>query len=587
MSNYSFVVHGPSRRGAIRSWVQAHAPQSEVFTVPLSLGRTLTIISRDVARSVTGTTFFRGTLIAPDENAIVFGAPGWSSAPQRIRERAGDHNGIYIAATWGNGLRIDRDVFGSGRLLTTSGRGYAAASDSLLVLAALRRAMGDAVSPHEEALLARVPRNEIVGQQISPDTIVSEIEFIPPGRGLRLSGWNCAWRTTGEPIGRRLEPSVESYAEGVRNGAMDIARTVRTLTQIDGWRAGLRLSGGYDSRLVLAGAVASGVARDLLIEVGDTGRPELAEDVQAAVDVARALDLNLQIRDLRPQSHEPEDGELTAWAASLLGIYDGYGPIRDSPSSTRTFSLDGLGAGAVKGAWGWTSLTPLLDRVRAPDDFVDPVKAQLTASLHSLGADPEDGNASEVYYLGYRNALHSSASFARLHMTGISPIMQFGLARVGHTARTVRGAPRYAGADDIIMDMAALLSPDVASHPYDSPTRNRALSSLRHRARELGGTLAPTEARAVFGHPDDVVAGASQFSLSVARAAGFVGALTPHIASEHADAAIDALPTAALRTAYLDIYKNALWRMEKSGPDLSFSGVTMPRISALGLFTSA
>ncbi|MBP2437568.1 hypothetical protein [Microbacterium amylolyticum] len=491
---------------------------------------------------------------------------------------------MHIIARWDGGLHIDRDVFGCARLLTTEGNGYAALSDSLTVLAELRRAMGDRVTPHEQSLLARVPRTEIVGGQTSPQTIATEISFVPPGHGLRLSRWTCSWRLTGTPLFDRLSASPDSYTTGIREGAANIGRVMATLMTVPRWRTSLSLSGGYDSRLVLAAASASGVAHKLSIDVTDTGRPELADDVNAAVGVARALGLNARMHDLSPQTHKASDRELTEWAASLLGVYDGYGPVRGSHVPPRTFPLQGLGAGAIKGAWGWIHRNALVDRTGATGEIREAVDSQLRLALRSLGASEDDPRASELFYLGYRNSLHGTAHDARLRMTGVNPLMQWGLARLGHSQLTPSS---FAGSGDIIIDMAAVLSPEIASHPYDSPARARRFEHLTSRCRELGGTVAQPKPLEVYGHPDDVVAGPSHFSLNVARSAGFLGALAPEPTLARAKAALDVLPTSGLRAAYLDMLANARWRMEKSGPDVTFTGVTLPRLSALDIFTGA
>jgi len=586
MSNYLFLVHDDATEAPVNTWIQRHAAGTDIARAELGRGRHLVVISKDVMRSTRAGIFFRGTLVAPDDDAMVFGVEGWLAAPRRIRSDPGAHGGTYLVATWGRRhLTIDRDVFGGARLLQTTGAGFAAASDSLLVLASLRRALGIGVAPHREALLARTALNAVAGQTVSTDTIVADIGHVPAGQGLRLD--RLEWRLTGTAIGRRVTSGRLDGIATVRAGARDIGRTVATLADIDGWTPNLDLSGGYDSRLVLAAVVATGTNERYTTRTVDHG-PRYAGDYRVGVSLARRFGIRRERDRLPPTTEEAED-QLTLWSATLLGAYDAYGPARTTRAHSHRFGLTGLGAEIHKGQWGWRTIPQLLDLAVKGGPAREALAAQLDKGVASIGADPALRDASELYYLGYRNGVHGSAGHIGVEMTTVHPVMQLHLARLAHTpaeGRRRRPGVAFRGSAAGIADHTILLAPDVAAHEYDDPARNLDRSYIAERLRVLGGPLGGVEPLTVYGHPDSVVDGPSDLSMSIARDLDLVGPIAAEPILARAERALELLDDLELRTAYEATFDNARWRVERQG-DLRLAHLSPARMSMLEVFRLA
>ncbi|GAA2441087.1 hypothetical protein [Agromyces soli] len=575
MSNYVFLVHDPSASRSVNAWLDRHAAASDVVRVRLGLRRRLIIVSKDARRSTRPGRFFRGTAIAPDHNALVFGVDGWLASPDAVRSSSGDHAGEYLAAEWGaQRLELERDVFGSARLMHTAAPGIAAASDSLLVLASLRRAVGARVTANAEVLVARTAKNAVAGQQISPETILNEVSYVPAARGLSLDVRGLRWSLTGAPVADRVASDGLDYVEVVRQGAADVARTVATLAAVPGWSATLSLSGGYDSRLVLAGIVATGTNDAYRVRIVDNG-PASEADVRVANSLARQFDVAPTAFGA-PLPADAED-EYSHWAANLLGVYDGYGPVRTARWHARTFGLTGIGAEIHKGNWGWRPLHALADTAAPGGAVHDALSAQLAKAADSVGAVPTAGNASELYYLGYRNGIHGAAGHIGVHMTGVHPVMQLRLAQLGHLPYEdgFRGSP--AG----IADHGILLAPEVAAHEYDDPRRNLSPGYVDERLAALGGRIGAVDGYEVHGHPDDVVDGPSMLSLSIARELGLHGPLNADHVMARAEDALGLISDPDVRQAYVDVRDNAAWRIAKQNGSLKAAGISPARISML------
>lgn len=558
MSNFLFVVHDTRHDARVDAWLARHAASSDVHRERMGRRR-LVIVSKDVARSVRGTEFFRGSLVSTEHRCIVFGPDGWRDAPAAVRADPGAHSGEYIAASWASGrLSVDRDVFGQPRLAHTRAAGLIAASDSLLVLASLRRAVGARVSVNEEVVLARAARSAIATQQFSTETLIDEIRYVPASRGLTQSRHLLRWELTGPLMADRIRTDRDPV-ELLRASASEVGSIVQTLARVDAWTTTLSLSGGLDSRVVLAGAVAADVVDDIFLYTkpsgGDPVDREIAFELMAAVGSA-------QKPGGGPRPPSAED-PLTLWAASLLGLYDGFGPRRRPLERTRDFGLTGIGAEIHKGNWEWRTIAALAAKA-APEGAVhDALESQLRKGAASVGAEPDRENASELVYLGYRNGIHASAGHIGVHMTGLHPVMQLDLARAGHQRRDGRF-----GSDQGIIDMTLLLAPPLVSERYDLPERDRSPAQAQARLAELGGPLEPIQPMRVHGDPDDVVAGPSSLAMSIARSFGFEGTIAETSVLPMFDRAIDHFRDAALRRTFEQARDDARWRADKGSADL-------------------
>lgn len=572
MSNFLFVVHDARHDSRVDAWLARYAVPADVHLEPLGRRR-LVVVSKDVARSVRGSEFFRGSLVSTEHDCLVFGADGWCDAPAAVRANPGAHAGEYLAASWADGrLSIDRDVFGQPRLAHTRATGLIAASDSFLVLASLRRALGARISLNEEVMTARTARSLISAQQASPETLIDEIHYVPASRGLAQTRHLLRWELTGPLLAERIRTDREPV-ELLRASASDVGRIVQTLASVDGWTTTLSLSGGLDSRVVLAGAVATGVVDDIFLFTrppgGDPVDREIALELMTAVGSA----LKPSVGTMAPATEEP----LTLWAASLLGFYDGFGPRRGSRGRTKDFGMTGIGAEIHKGNWEWRTVAGLA-QAAAPEGRVrDAVQSQLRKGAASVGASPDRANASELVYLGYRNGIHASAGHIGVHMTGLHPVMQLDLARAGHQWRD----GGFVGSEQGIIDMTLLLAPPLVSERYDRIERIRTPAAAQARLAELGGPLEPTSPLAIYGDADAVVDGPSSLSLSIARSLGFEGAISADSVLPMFESALDHVDHAALRRTLEQVRGHARWLVKQGRGDLLASELTASRVLML------
>ena len=107
------------------------------------------------------------------------------------------------------------------------------------------------MSTNEQSLWARSILTAATTQQLNDETLISEIRFIPPGLDIVLGSQTYDMTEPAPPV---LRDSGHPFRDLIREAAVDLASLMQSLTTA---RAHVQLgvTGGYDSRAVLAAAV--------------------------------------------------------------------------------------------------------------------------------------------------------------------------------------------------------------------------------------------------------------------------------------------------------------------------------------------
>ncbi|MEI7058381.1 hypothetical protein WBG06_21315 [Nocardioides sp. CCNWLW239] len=580
MSNYLVVAMARHLRPRIDDWLRTNkVTRTEYRFVPVETGFIL-LMGRDVARSVGPRNFLRGTVVSEDGTAIGYGLPAWSLARTgRTRITGGE----YVAATWSlREAEVWTDTFGTVPLLHTAGPGIVAASDSLLVLADLRAHLGLPNSVDLEVVAARSRTLAITSQMISSDTLYSEIERCPVGKRLRImfGGVLPTSAVVGVDAFHAFSPVGLGYRDVIRRASAVAVGQVRAISSIDGYVPMLSLTGGYDSRAVLAAASRAGVSKSLFIESHRRTDANVA-DYEAAVGLARSLGLDIN----HPANFDFGAPDVygaplgAVWASSHLGVYDRLVPTRSSNGKPRSIPMNGLGAEMAKGGYGWRSAeqttayygTTRRDSSAYAGARRDAFAHQFRKGLRELGVPDDHPWASEWHYLGHRNGLHSGAHLA-ISLIGLRPLTQAILARYALHPRPGSDGPRPTGAA-LVQDILSVTDADMTSLPYETPERAISSTYAVERQDALGGPLLDEEIPdvTVWGTPGDAVSGPMSFGLGIANRWGYDFDLGPdQIVDQGRDwvAGISDPATRGIYTELLDLSSKEMqkWRPADAGP---------------------
>ncbi|WP_092665872.1 hypothetical protein [Agrococcus carbonis] len=583
VSNFLVVRVERGRAEAVEAWVADWADPQDVAVVPLDDGARVVVVSRDVERSVRREqgTFFRGFAVDAERSLLAVGVDGWLAAPEGTRDDAWSLGGTFAAARWrASAVEVRRDLWGNQSLLRSAGEGWSAACDSMLVLRRLRDAMGERSSADELELLARTALTGIAQTAFGSGTSLREVAFCPSGTAVLLDARGA--HAIERPVTALLGGPTTDYRSTMRAAARGIAGEVAAVLGLEGSTPRLRISGGQDSRVVLAAVLALEGAR----------RPELVVQDQAEVHrgdarVAQSLAdrFGMALRTIAPDDVD-YTGQLELWLATLAGTYDGFGIDADTDVDG-VFGISGIGAETYKGNFGWRSWWQLRDDLDLPLQLELAFVEQTDRALAAVGVRAEADDATESHYLAHRAGVHCGAGYVGLSPLTSNPLQRADLVRLGRAAWSddpaLPGDPRpRIGHPLMVADLAALLSPEAASHAYERDV-GVDRDVVEQRLGVLGGPVAVDDAAFdVIGSPADVPLGPSSLAMRLA-AAEAPGAFTIDSAESLGRRGLDRLAAEPVRDRYLEVLENARWRTGERGLPLMFAGQSPARFASLAL----
>ena len=575
----------------VKQWLRTRGQQDDQDLVcDLSLEwHSVRIVSHNARSCHSDGEFFRGHLIDYAGGAVAFGLPGLRSWRGGTRRRL-DHEGQFVYCRWdAQGVDLSHDFFGTAVVMHSSGPGYVIVSDSLLAIVDFRRFLGDPCDFDREVLLSRSVLHNIAHTQLSPDTFITQVKFLPATQGLRIDLVPSMTTThVGDSAVKQCVPPTVDYREGVRAAGVNIARLLHTLTRIGDWQGYLNLSGGYDSRVVLAGAIASGSLDRINVNCRNTA-PSHRADYAVASMLAEVFGFRLNVKERVAPAVPARQVDCTPiglFALSSLAVYDNFSLRSASRTRGNDINLNGIGAEVSRGNFGWRSWAQMADAFHVGSEVDEAFRAQGVAGLRAIGADPAETDATEWHYVGYRHALHAGRS-TPLNLVGFQPLANRALVAVARSAANTHDRHLNDGAS-IISDLTALLSPLAAALPYDRPTKNLPFVHVAERSAALGGlddlSVQPFD---VHGSPGDVPAGPPEMLLRFIRGTDLNVPRDKQAVLKVAGQSLEVLQDddLLLRT-YRQLLKRARWRLLRQGAPIVGGGGDVGKLFAIRALAS-
>lgn len=391
--------------------------------------------------------------------------------------RAHDHaeGSFFRAEHHGSSLSVTADEFSVSPMLHTSEARLFAASDSLFVLSRVRRVLGFPTAPVPTAAAGRRWTNSMGHQQFGPQSICTGIEYAFPGTVVTFDLVARSAVVEHAQLPETLLEGIDSHPAAVEESARRMVQLFRALSET-GVTVNAAVSGGMDSRVVLAAALAADIGDNLAVGCQDNGSPDL--EIASRLSARFRFPLNKGRRELQGKSRAND--QLAYWAVSSMGLYDAlYAPRKLREVELPVFQVGGHGAEAAKGNYGWRPISGI--------GMPEAAKSEVRAALALIGADPESPTASEWHFLMYRNAIHSSRGAASSEYAARPAVQKpaIGLSRSPECdfLQPTGNEP------NVVQDVLISLNPDLALADFDKPRKNMNFGHVLDRHRRNGGTL--------------------------------------------------------------------------------------------------
>lgn len=457
-----------------------------------------------------GQGLFTGVAYDDDAEGLYFGRSGWAKRGGAAWTSE-DLPGCHVVGTWRDGrLGVTTDLYRSMPLFTTSTPGMTLLSDSPVLLLRLRRRLGLPCTADPTVVGSLRWPNAMSAQLMSTRTIVREITYVAVGQrvDLDLNDPGAEAQVVTRSLREVFPWTGEPYGETIRRAAARIASLVHTVAGLGPESARLALSGGKDSRICLAAALLSPVARDSARFSCTNTHALHARDAEVVQQLSEEFGFPLGTRTPAiPRAQE-------IWRVrDPMGLWSldsalAYFPVKIQAYGLRAkgkFTIAGFGSELYKGNYGLRSVRTIAASIatRTPDIARD-VDQTCSDYLSASGIDPADPLSAEWHYLGMRNALHGGR-FVPASKFGIRPLQQRGL--VGLSKLTPAQYPAgMTGPKSITEDLMVTLGPALAASPFDRPAKDRDPEWVAERLHVIGGALSSDElvTYAVHGDPDEV-----------------------------------------------------------------------------------
>lgn len=488
------------------------ASSDETVQKPLEGGWHLTWVAKQAARDLLPAGgLFSGFAVDDEDERLIYGSRG---LPSRGHQVTVDLPGCYVSATWDHrGFELSADLYRSMSVFVTSVRGLTMISDSAYVLMQMRRRLGLTVTLDDDVAQSLLWRNSMSVQLLGSRTLVQEIAYVPVGRRVRLDldSEDRVARVGGRSAPALFAPPSADYAAELRQAAVRIGSLIHSVAVSGPEHARLSLSGGKDSRICLAAALLSPEARESARFSCTNTAEQHRRDYEVVTDLSSEFGFPLGAR----AASDHRAGELRRVANPLaLWFSDNglsYFAVRLQAYALRAkgpFTIAGFGSELYKGNYGQRPVAAIADSIsRTQPAVADSVQSIAEEALDESGVDPAHPLSAEWHYLLLRNALHGGR-FAPMTKFGLRPLQQRNLVGLSKLPTSMRPS-LMSEPQQIPDDLLALLSPSLASRPFDRAAKNRTADHVVDRLRALGGPISSNELSTyrVSGDPQDVADG--------------------------------------------------------------------------------
>ncbi len=473
-----------------------------------------------------------------------------------------------------NALVTSNDLFGQLPMLYFAENDIVAISDSLFILTEIRRALHLPNTLHTPSAKSRAWVHGLATQLLSCDTMVQNVHYCPIGSTLhiKVSGEQPQLHEEKVCAETLFSHEIQDYRESIREGAENIASFCEALAHMEDTPTLLSLSGGIDSRVILAACSHNTTKNSIYI----TTNKNNAVDYPIAQLLAKEENFSFKTPVI---NRITKKDNLTGWFVSNAGIYDNLVGSSGIPQKNICI-LGGLGAEVLKGQFAWRSLDkvkfkhigypqcmqdevipylwrknvqkgslfsagkhilqsiinkkPILERT-----VVKAIYEEMRRGLASIGIAPENSMATEWHYLSFRNALHGGRH-TRNTLHGYSPFLQKKLAALSRSPINEYPTPKK-NSPSIVSDLLIALSPNLAYLPFDSADKNMSQSYIAQRAKYLG-KITNIQRFTIEGHAQDVYSGTPALFIKLAQKRGFIGDFTDENIQKWVKQGYDSLP---------------------------------------------
>ena len=506
---------------------------SEISITKVSKVFSMLVVSKShvLTNSNGSTFFFKGWFQDHQNKSVVLGGKGFKSWIENEEHESlildTDFEGSYVSAVFGKGEFVVRnDTFSYMPVIHFSTKDLFVCSDSMFIISELRKALEMPCKLNKKVMHSRAWMNGLACAVMSNDTQIQDVKILSPGKHIEIKMKTSIFSSEivldiknivkSSNLNQAFAVKFDSYELAIRDAATRMAQSTLSLLDIDDVMIKFGLSGGLDSRVILASVLQK---PELLehISISTNTHPSRKDDFEVVDKLSKLFSFEFndaeKIRSQKKKHSlklEKVADRFALWVLSCMGLFDMM-YLHDSYwPEPHIIDLGGHGAESIKGTFSSMKFEHYIkpkkisnkakfsrkgfrymSEAKSANNVHEAIRSELSNALATSGIDLDGEAPIQWHYLCYKSPI-VNGRFLDCSAIGIRPFIQHSLfalsiSDINPFKHVKKGDPT------MLHDMLVLLNPELAAIDFENEKSNISEEYIQSRLEALGGRLQLSE----------------------------------------------------------------------------------------------
>ena len=521
--------------------------------------------------------FFQGMMVDHQSKSIILETDGFSSWKEKYESRDySQYEGGFLSIEWSSQtVEIQHDCFGLYPVFYYQNNDIFIASDSLFVISRTMKMLGFDVSLNKKSILTRSWTHGLACSLMTKETMITGVTYLLPCSRLRIytDKNSIQMREYNLDVKKIFHRPNKPYLHALMAAKSEILSVVHSLSK--GTKLGykLGLSGGLDSRIILALILQTEKLKEKTYINSNTHISRLGD-----YEIVKSLsdEFNFEFNgEIPPTENQPVrvNNPFGNYIMFNLGTFDMTYLYRSYWEKPNLIEIGGHGAEIAKGTFAGTKLVRKIPIWRP---FLR-IKLffELKKSLHYHSIKMNRENTIQWHHMLYKSAIQNGRYLERTQIS-LRPLMNRRLAAIGlHNKKNHK---------EILKDLLILLSPKLASHPFDKENKNIHQSYIDLVQQEIENIERESiQEYQIYGDQENIKNGLLNSFNSLTTKYTLQYADKKNSLLKLMEQVWDNLQDKEVKNAYLGAYRLAKRRLNDENSYLPSAGTPASKIIALGV----
>jgi hypothetical protein len=403
-------------------------------------------------------------MIDHQSKSIVLGTDGFSAwrEDNEHREHSTSEGG-FLSIEWSKEIvKIKHDCFGLYPVFYYADHSICIISDSLFVITRAMKMIGLDVALNRESTLTRSWTHGLACSLMTKETLVKGVMYLQPCSHLTIKtdGESIQMKEEYEDLTKIFHHSGKSYIGSLVAAKNEITSVVNSLQKNTLFRYRLGLSGGLDSRIILALILQNeGALKNTYINSNTHESRALDFNVVKSLSREFKFEFNNKIEHSENRAIRVTN-PFANYIKFSLGTFDMTYLYRSYWETPYLIEIGGHGAEIAKGTFSNFKLIRKISIWKPIKKFKMYVEVRKALRYHGIKMNQK--NSIQWHHFLYKSAIQNGRYLERTQIS-LRPLMNKKLVSIGLQNQNGRR---------VLKDLLILLSPKLAARPFDIAEKN-------------------------------------------------------------------------------------------------------------------